>query len=71
MTPTQIFTIAALGGLCSTIGLALVALLGAALYAAIGHALERQQQWRERRRDLRTCRAINALPTTERSNPTR
>jgi hypothetical protein len=67
MTPLQVFTIAAIGGIAGPLGLALVGLAAAALYAGIGHLFEKQQEWRDRRTYLREVRD---LPTAQPRNHT-
>jgi ABC-type amino acid transport system permease subunit len=62
LTPAQTFTIAMLGGFAATLGLALVALIGAAVYAAVSHLFDLQQEWRGRRSYLR---AVRDLPTAQ------
>lgn len=68
MTPTQVFTVAALGGLAALVGLVLVVALAVGLYLLVARlmdAAEEHQEQRRRRRDSDICQAILALPTTD------
>ncbi|WP_031104305.1 hypothetical protein [Streptomyces sp. NRRL S-146] len=71
MTPGQVFTVAAIGGLAVVLGLVLVVLLALAIYAAVARIIdlhdalrERRAHARERAADLATLHAIDALGTT-------
>ncbi|MEU9654419.1 hypothetical protein AB0E00_36760 [Streptomyces sp. NPDC048110] len=68
MTPTQVFTVGALGGLAALVGLVLFVTLAVGLYLLVARlidAAEEHQEQRRRRRDSDTCQAILALPTTD------
>ncbi|MFI1002013.1 hypothetical protein ACIP10_15465 [Streptomyces galbus] len=62
MTPTQVFTVSALGGICGALALVLAVLLGALTYPAVERLYERHQERSARRRYLR---AVAALPTAQ------
>lgn len=64
MTPVQVVTVAALGGLASLICLVLVIALAVAIFTAVDRLTDIRETRRERRRDLTICRAIDALGTT-------
>lgn len=70
MTPAQVFTVAAIGGLAVVVGLVVVVALVAGLYTLIARIIDLRDAYRERRAlvrqraaDLATLNAINALPT--------
>lgn len=60
----EIFIIAAVGGLAAALGLILFAALSVAVYATVARAVTAHEAYCERRRHLATCRAIDALGTT-------
>ncbi|MFD1656954.1 hypothetical protein ACFSL4_01565 [Streptomyces caeni] len=66
MTPIQVFTVAVIGAFAAVLSLIVVAALAAAVYTAASHLIAVREAHRERRRDLKTCRAIHALGTTDR-----
>jgi hypothetical protein len=65
VTPAQVFTVAALGGLAGVLGLALFLVLALIVFAIVSRLVEARDARRERRRDLKTCRAIDALGTAD------
>ena len=73
MTPEQVYTVAAIGGLTAALGLALVAALAVGIYTLVARLLELHDARRERREaerqppqqhDIEICQAIEALGTT-------
>lgn len=64
MTPHQVFAVAAIGGLCTAIALLLVVGLAIGVYNLSVHIADLRDQRRAEREDLHTCRAIDALGTT-------
>lgn len=71
MTPNQVFTVAAIGGLAALLGLAAFTGLFLLLHAAAGRLSHAHAARRERRRHLKECRAIDALGTRTPNRPTR
>ncbi|MEU9208495.1 hypothetical protein AB0D27_11210 [Streptomyces sp. NPDC048415] len=64
MTPSQIFSVAAIGGLAALIGLIAFVALAVACYHAVTRIHDQYEARQERRRHLKTCRAIDELGTT-------
>lgn len=65
MNQQEIFLIAFAGGISAVLGLLTSAALALAVYAAVARIVTASEARRERRRHLKTCRAINALGTTD------
>lgn len=64
MTPTQVYVLGAVGGMSAIVGLILFILLSLAFFTLSSRLIEARAAHRERRRNLNTCRAIDALGTT-------
>lgn len=65
MTPLQVFTIAALGGLAALAGIVLMIALALGLFALIARIYDAHTAYTERRRTLAEARRqLDALPTT-------
>jgi len=60
----ETFTIAAIGGFAALVSLIVLVAVSFAVYVAVARAIDTHEAYRERRRTLRTCRAIDALGTT-------
>jgi Na+-transporting methylmalonyl-CoA/oxaloacetate decarboxylase gamma subunit len=68
LTTGDVILLSALGAAWVLAGLLLLVLTAAAIYALVHRICTWREQVLEaaaRRRDLRTCQAINALPTSE------
>ncbi|WP_405930339.1 hypothetical protein [Streptomyces sp. NBC_00827] len=65
MTPHQVFTVAVIGGATALLTPLVLAGLAAALYLAVARVVDIREARRERRRDLTTCNAIDALGTNQ------
>jgi hypothetical protein len=64
MSPGQVLAIAALGGLCAAIALIICVALAVGIYILSSHLAELHEQRREERQNLKACRAIDELGTT-------
>ncbi|MFJ2719419.1 hypothetical protein [Streptomyces sp. NPDC087437] len=64
MTRTDVYVVAVVGGLTVVIALLAAAILAAGVYLGYARLHEWREARRRRRRDLKTCRAIEALGTT-------
>lgn len=69
MTTDQVFIVAVIGGLTVVVGLIIAAALFTGFYLAFFRLADWRKARRARRYDLRTCRAIEALGTTESDHP--
>lgn len=67
MTSGQILVIAAIGGLFTALALILFVALAVGIYIFSSRIAELCEQRREERQNLKTCRAIEALGTTNHS----
>ncbi|MFK0155392.1 hypothetical protein ACIQVK_25365 [Streptomyces sp. NPDC090493] len=66
MTPTQALAVGAIGGIASSASLALVVVLALLASDVPENIRARREQRRARRKDLASCRAIDALPPIHR-----
>lgn len=65
MTPSQVLSIAFLGGLAALLGTLLVIVAAVAVFAAVTRVVDAHTAYRERRQILADHRrALDALPTT-------
>ncbi|WP_262059720.1 hypothetical protein [Streptomyces sp. STR69] len=64
MTSGQTLVVAALGGLFAVIALIVFIALAVGVYMLSSRLTELREQRREERQNLKTCRAIDALGTT-------
>jgi hypothetical protein len=68
LTTGDVILLSAVGAVWVLVGLVLLALTAAAIYALVHRFCSLREQLLEvaaRRRDLKTCQAINTLPTSE------